>query len=209
MTIIAAKPTLSLSDAYDEACQYFAGRGSVNITLEQLVADLKSHDIDYVVIGGVALFAHGYRRVTNNIDIVLTAEGLSRFVIPVSGRAPQTLCNYDPDITSNKRVRSVPNGISIKIMTTGEYPGDGKAKSISMPDPATAAVEIDGIKFVTLEKLVELKLASGMTAPDRLKDLADVQELIKVRQLQPEFAERLDPYVRAKFLELYDAVSKA
>jgi hypothetical protein len=75
-----------------------------------------------------------------------------------------------------------------------------------MPDPAAASVEIDGIKFVTLEKLVELKLASGMTAPDRLKDLADVQELIKVRALPAEFAERLDPYVRAKFLELYDTV---
>ena len=43
-----------------------------------------------------------------------------------------------------------------------------------------ATIEIDGVKFVTLEKLIELKLASGITAPDRLKDLADVQELIKV-----------------------------
>ncbi len=39
------------------------------------------------------------------------------------------------------------------------------------------------IRFVTLEKLIELKLASGMTAPDRLKDLADVQELIKITHL--------------------------
>jgi hypothetical protein len=54
MTIAAARPKLSVSEAYDEACQYFAGKGSFNITLERLVADLKSHDIDYVVIGGVA-----------------------------------------------------------------------------------------------------------------------------------------------------------
>jgi hypothetical protein len=39
-----------------------------------------------------------------------------------------------------------------------------------------------------------------------LKDLADVQELIKVRGLTNEFAERLDPYVRGKFLELFEAV---
>jgi hypothetical protein len=32
------------------------------------------------------------------------------------------------------------------------------------------------VRFVAFEKLIELKLASGMTAPDRLKDLADVQE---------------------------------
>ena len=61
---------------------------------------------------------------------------------------------------------------------------------------------------VTLEKLVELKLASGMTAPDRLKDLADVQELIKMRGLDGEFAEKLHPYVREKFLELLDAVER-
>ena len=93
-------------------------------------------------------------------------------------------------------------------MLAGEYPGDGKPKPIAIPDPKTAAVEIDGVRFVTLEKLIELKLASGMTAPDRLKDLADVQELIKVRQLQPEFAERLDPYVREKFLDLYETIKR-
>jgi hypothetical protein len=48
-----------------------------------------------------------------------------------------------------------------------------------------------------------------MTAPDRLKDLADVQELIKVRQLEPEFAQRLDPYVREKFLELSETVKQS
>jgi hypothetical protein len=45
---------------------------------------------------------------------------------------------------------------------------------------------------VTLEKLIELKLASGLSAPDRLKDLADVQELIKIRKLEPEFAGKLN-----------------
>ncbi len=94
-------------------------------------------------------------------------------------------------------------------MTTGEYPGDGKPKPVSIPEPSAASTEINGVRFVTLEKLIELKLASGMTAPHRLKDLADVQELIKIRGLQPEFAERLDPYVREKFVELAEAVKQS
>jgi hypothetical protein len=94
-------------------------------------------------------------------------------------------------------------------MTTGEYPGDGKPKPVSIPEPSAASVEIDGVRFATLEKLIELKLASGMTAPHRLKDLADVQELIKIRGLQPEFAERLDPYVREKFVELAETVKQS
>jgi hypothetical protein len=47
-----------------------------------------------------------------------------------------------------------------------------------------------------------------MTAPDRLKDLADVQELIKIRGLSSDFAEKLDPYVREKYLELMEAVER-
>ena len=55
---------------------------------------------------------------------------------------------------------------------------------------------------------MELKLASGMTAPDRLKDLADVQELIKIRDLAAEFADKLNPHVREEFLKLLEAVPK-
>ena len=47
-----------------------------------------------------------------------------------------------------------------------------------------------------------------MTAPDRLKDLADVQELIKIRGLSRHFAEKINPYVREKYLELLEAVQK-
>ena len=51
-----------------------------------------------------------------------------------------------------------------------------------------------------------MKLASGISAPHRLKDLADVQELIKIKKLDADFANKLDPYVRAKYVELQEAV---
>jgi hypothetical protein len=197
----------SFIESYAEGQRYFVGKGLVNQALEQLAADLRKHGIDYAVTGGVALFAHGYKRVTEDINLVLTAEGLETFRKELLGHGPWGVCGYD-QTDSRNRVLSFPYGVSIEIVTTGEYPGDGKPKPVSMPDPAAAAIEIDGIRFVTLEKLVELKLASGMTAPDRLKDLADVQELIKVRALPDEFAERLDPYVRAKFLELCETVKR-
>lgn len=52
---------------------------------------------------------------------------------------------------------------------------------------------------------MELKLASGMTAPHRLRDLADVLELIRIRQLPEAHADRLHPYVRDEFRELWHA----
>ena len=201
MTTAANTAGRSVSEAYEEGRRYFMGSGNVNKTLKRLASDLKSHNIDYVVIGAVALLAHGYPRFTEDVDLVMTREGLEKFHRELIG------LDYAPAFPqARKSLRATEEGISIDVMLTGEYPGDGKPKTVTIPDPKTAGVEIDGVRFVTLEKLIELKLASGMTAPDRLKDLADVQELIKARALPAEFAERLDPYVRAKFLELYETV---
>ena len=41
-----------------------------------------------------------------------------------------------------------------------------------------------------------------MTAKTRLQDLADVQKLIQKHHLTSEFAEKLHPYVKKKYLEL-------
>jgi hypothetical protein len=194
----------SLDDLYAEGLRYFMGQGSLNKTLTQLATDLREHGIDYMVIGAVALLAYGYPRFTEDIDLVLTAEGLETFHRELIG------LGYVPAFSgAKKRLRSTKDGVTIEVMTTGEYPGDGKPKPVSIPEPSKASTDIKGIRVVTFEKLIELKLASGMTAPHRLKDLADVQELIKIRQLQPEFAERLDPYVRGKFLELYETIRQS
>lgn len=180
------------------------GKGRLNKTLARLTSDLDAHNIRYAVIGATALLAHGYPRLTEDIDLLMTSEGLEKFHAELVG------VGYLPAFPgAKKKLRSTVDGVSIEVMTTGEYPGDGKLKPVSMPDPDTASTRIDGINFVTLEKLIELKLASGISAPHRLKDLADVQELIKIKNLGADFANKLDPYVRAKYLELQDAVDKS
>ena len=194
----------SVTELYAEGRQYFMGEGSLHNSLAQVTSDLKAHDIDYMVIGAIALLVHGYRRFTEDIDLVLTPEGLEAFHRELVG------LGYVLAFPGAKRkFKSTRDGTSIEVMTSGEYPGDGKPKPVRIPEPSTASTEIDGIRIVTFEKLVELKLASGMTAPDRLKDLADVQELIKTRALEPAFAAKLDPFVRGKFLELHEAVRQS
>ena len=194
----------SVPEIYAEGLRYFMGEGTLNKTLERLSKDLDERGIDYMVIGAVALLAHGYPRFTEDIDLVMTADGLEKFHQELVG------LGYAPSFPgSRKRLRSTTDGVSIEVMTTGEYPGDGRPKPISMPVPSDASTEIDGVRFVTLEKLIELKLASGISAPHRLKDLADVQELIKIRKLDADFATKLDPYVRTKYLELEAAVRES
>jgi hypothetical protein len=99
--------------------------------------------------------------------------------------------------------------VPIEFIVAGEYPGDGKPKPVRFHDPSEHFVIIEGIKTVDLETLIALKLASGMTAPGRLKDLADVEELIRIKQLDESFAERLDAFVRDKFTELARGVALA
>ena len=65
------------------------------------------------------------------------------------------------------------------------------------------------INIISLPRLVELKLASGMTNPNRLKDVADVQEIIKTLKIDESFGENLSPYVRPKFIELARAAQAA
>lgn len=190
--------------AYAEGVRFFRGKGMLNEALLRIAADLDREGIDYAAVGAIALNRHGYRRFTEDIDLLLTREGLERFRERLIG------LGYRPAFEgAKKKFRTTGDNIPVDIITAGEYPGDGSPIPVVFPIPAEASVNIDGVNTVTLEKLIELKLASGMTAADRLKDLADVQEIIKIKHLDAAFADKLDAFVRAKYLVLYNAVANA
>ena len=198
--LILEQPTL----AYEEGLRFFRGVGLLNETLKQLARDLEAHRIPYSVIGAVALNQHGYRRFTEDIDLLMTKEGLQKFRDELVGRGYRLAFQG-----ATRRFEATARRDPIEVITAGEYPGDGKVKPIAFPDPAESFVEIDGIKTVPLEKLVELKLASGTTNPGRIRDLGDVQELMRIRGLDASFAERLDSSVRGAYLDLYQGLVQA
>ena len=86
---------------------------------------------------------------------------------------------------------------------------DGKPKPFAFPEPKSVSVERDGYRVITLEKLIELKLASGMTALHRLRDLADVQDLISLLGLPLTLGEQLDASVRNEYRRLWGTVQPA
>ncbi len=89
---------------------------------------------------------------------------------------------------------------------SGDYPGDGKKKPVIFPEPESVLeIREDGLPYVSLPTLIELKLASGMTAAHRLQDLADVIQLIRVNHLPSDFTTRLNPFVHEKFREMWQA----
>lgn len=178
------------------------GQSDVHLALAKLVACLERDGIPYAIVGAMALNEYGYERVTTDVDVLLTEEGLRAFKAAHLGRG------YVEKFPGSRGLRDPEHGVKIDVVLAGEYPGDGKPKPVRFPDPAIA-VRGARVSLLPLERLLELKLASGMSAPDRIRDLADVIEVIRARSLPQELAERLDPWVRAKYRELWEAVQRA
>jgi hypothetical protein len=186
--------------ALREGSMHFEKESAVHKSLEKITRRLNELGIPYALAGGMAMFYHGYRRFTEDVDLLVTPEGLKEVHERLEG------LGYVPPFAGSKHLRDAESGVRIEFLVTGEYPGDGKPKPVRFPDPQEASVEVEGVRCLRLPKLVELKLASGMTNPGRMKDLADVQELIRTLGLPKQLAEQLDPFVRERYMELWEAV---
>jgi hypothetical protein len=190
--------------ALDQGGFHFQEQSDVQKTLRRFAHRLEELQIPYAIAGGMALFKHGFRRFTEDVDILVTRESLATIHARLEG------LGYVPPFTGSKNLRDTEYGVRIEFLIAGEFPGDGKPKPVAFPDPAKVAVEIDGVCYVSLPSLVELKISSGMTGGlHRLKDLADIVELIKTVGLSAEFAEGLNPYVRDKYLELWHGIQES
>ncbi len=179
---------------------HFEENSAVHQTLHKLARRLAERDIPYAIAGAMASFFHGYRRFTEDVDVLVTKEGLDRVHRDLEG------LGYVRLFPGSRGLRDVESGVRVEFLVSGDFPGDGKPKAVAFPDPREASTEKDGVRWLCLKDLVELKLASGMTNPGRLRDLADVQELIRILRLPADFARQLDPFVREKYLELCRSV---
>ncbi len=180
----------------EEGDLYFNRENEVFKTLRRIAHRLGELQIPYVLVDGLSMNFHGFERFTKDVDLLVTKEGLARIHESLEG------LGYIPPFSGGKDLKDTQSGVRIEFLITGQFPGDGKPKAVAFPDPADVAVEFEGIKVINLPKLIELKLASGMTGHGRLKDLADVQQLIQTLRLNESIADQLDATVRSKYLEL-------
>lgn len=180
-----------------EGQEYFMGAGGIHDAAAAIGGLLADLTIDYAIAGALALGEHGFKRFTTDVDVLIRREDLARFKAQWLGRG------YVEVRAGGKAIRDTANNIKIDFLLTGDFPGDGKPKPVAFPDPRAAAVQGTKYRVVSLPRLIEMKLASGMTAPHRLHDLADILRLIREAGLPKTLAFELDPYVRAKFDELW------
>ena len=173
------------------------GASPVQRAAAEIARRLEEGGIDHAIAGAICLAAHGVTRATEDVDVLTTREGLERFKHAWLGRG---YVNLRP---GGKAVRDTVNGVKIDFLLTGDFPGDGRPKPVAFPHPAAVRIPAGRFRVVDLPRFIESKLASGMTAPHCLQDLADVLRLIDVLRLPAAFGEGLDPYVREKFDELW------
>lgn len=198
-------PATSAIDALQQVDEFFMESSPVHKTLREIARRLSEDKIDYAIIGGMALALHGFIRPTEDVDLLMTPEGLDKFHRELVGRG------YVPLFPgARKHFRDAETGIKVEVITTGEYPGDGKPKPVAFPDPKNVSVDLAGYSVVSIESLIELKLASGLTAEHRkLRDLADVQQLIEVLNLPSDLSRLLDASVSDEYLRLWSLAQKS
>jgi CubicO group peptidase (beta-lactamase class C family) len=179
---------------------FFMGNDPVHAALDKLARSLEALQIPYAIAGAMALNEYGYRRTTVDVDVLLTRESLQKFKDAWLGRG------YVEKFPGSRGMRDTENGVGIDVLVAGDYPGDGRPKPVRFPDPAEVAIRGARVALLPVAKLVELKLASGLSSIHRAKDIGDVVELIKHAKLSRVLADELDASVRDKYLEIWDAL---
>jgi hypothetical protein len=200
MIIYEEQLSRDLDWALREGSMHFEKESAVHKTLRRITRRLDELGIPYALAGGMALFLHGYRRFTEDVDLLVTREGLQEIHRQLEG------LGYVPPFAGGKQLRDAETGVRVEFLVSGDYPGDGKPKPVAFPDPTQASVESEGMRLLALPKLIELKLASGISNPRRARDLVDVQELIDILKLPADLADKLSPYVQEKYRELWETV---
>ena len=172
---------------------FFEKTGPVWETLRDLERRLGEADIEYVVIGGLALNAYDYPRQTVDVDVVVTLAGYEKFKERFVGSA------YDSAKGASRRFVDQKSEVTIDFLIAGQIAGrKSKNPSVRFPDPGEAEMHGD-LRTVSLARLIELKLVTW-----RYKDWGDVVELIRRHNLPESFADKLDPVVRSAYGECYD-----
>jgi len=178
------------------AWKIFSMEGPVWGTLRRATAALEAAEIPYAVVGGLAVFLHGHRRMTTDVDILVRPADKAR----VRAALKETGMRYRKgEFIGDEDVR-------LHLLIAGEPEGLDWAKQIEFPDPGESQTTstIEGFTAVRLARLVEMKLACGLSNPRRAQDVADVLKLIDLHDLDKRFAAKLHRSLRADFKRLVD-----
>lgn len=144
-----------------------------------LLGRLVRADVEFVVIGGLAVLTHGHVRATLDLDVCYarTPENLKRLERALTPIHPR-LRGAPPELPFFFDERTLRNGLNFTLVTDeGELDLLGEVTGIGgYGDMALAAIPVEAFgvsfKLMALEDLIRAKAAAG-----RPKDLLDLEAL--------------------------------
>ncbi|MFL5451211.1 MAG: hypothetical protein ACJ78V_04825 [Myxococcales bacterium] len=150
----------------------------------KIVELLSSHEIEFIVVGGLAAIVHGSPRLTQDVDVVYSrsAENLQRIVDALRPHEPY-LRGAPPGLPFLWDARTLKNGLNFTLRTTlgdidllGEITGGGGYENLL---PHSQELPMFGVRarVLDLDKLIEVKRAAG-----RPKDFETIAELEAIRE---------------------------
>ena len=178
------------ADPLEAISMFHRGKDPAHQTLRRLIKRLEKANIPHAVMGGMAVYAHGYRRLTDDVDVLLTRESFEEFKRRFVPK------NYEPVPGRSRRFTDRANGVTVDVLLTGLYPGMGKPGPIAFPDPVSVRQQINDMQYIDQLTLIQLKLAAR-----RHQDFADVVNLIRANNLDESYLDRLHPSLRQDFIE--------
>ena len=143
----------------------------LNKDFKEFIELLNANSVNYLVVGGYALAAHGHPRYTKDLDvwILIDPDNARNILKALSDFGFLELELSESDFLTPENVIQLgypPNRIDILTQATGV--------DFDTCYPERVQVDIDGVtvNFIDLENLKKNKRATG-----RLQDLADVEKL--------------------------------
>src|SRR5438477_2994451 len=98
---------------------FFQQRDPVHQALRRLARRLEEAGIPYAVMGAMAVNLHGARRTTDDVDVLLTPEGLQRFREELLGKYYAQVPGHSRRFVERR------SRVGLDILLTGHYPGRG------------------------------------------------------------------------------------
>lgn len=149
------------------------------IRLERFLAAMDAHQVECVIIGGIAARVHGSARITQDVDIVYrrTHENVTRLVRALAPFKPY-LRGAPPGLPFEWSAARIEAGLNLTLTTTigdidvlGEVVGGGRYEDLVQHSSVVTAFG-HPTRVVSLEALIRLKRAAG-----RWRDLDAIAEL--------------------------------